>query len=86
MDFNSFIWGLFGSGVGGALVWLAAKKVIDDRVDKKLEPVWAKIDNFKNDYVSKEVCQVTHEHAEKDNKRIEDSLLRIENLIREMPK
>lgn len=78
---TSFLCGLFGSGVGGSLVWLAAQKVIDDRIEKKQEVVWGVIDKIKEEYQPKYACEITHKSVDKDNKRIEDSLLRIEKAV-----
>ena len=80
---SSLLSGLIGSGIGGAIIWLAAQKVIDDRIEKKQEVVWNVIDKIKKDYQPKDVCKVIHEYAEKDTKRIEETLQRIEKLILE---
>ena len=86
MDFNSFLWGLFGSGTGGALVLLAAKKVIDDRIEARQKPMWEAINKIKDEYQPKYACKIIHEYAEKDTKRIEETLQRIEELIRNQQK
>ena len=61
---------LIGTGIGGGIVYLAFQKAVEDIVDDKLKPVWCKIDNFKNDYVLKEVFQVTNAYLEKNLKDI----------------
>lgn len=78
---QSVIGTLIGTGMGGIIVYLAFQKVVEKIIEQKIQPIWDKIDGFKKDYQSKELCKVMHEHAEKDNKRIEEALQRIERLI-----
>jgi hypothetical protein len=82
---SSLLCGLMGSGVGGAIVWLAIQKVIDDSIEKKQKPMWCAIDKIRDDlrqdYCSKDVCNEKHSNVDKENKRIEETLIRIETKI-----
>lgn len=74
---TAFIAALTGTGIGAGVAYLALQKVIDSNVEKRLEPVWKRIDEFKKDYVSKEIFTVT-------NGFFESSLNELKAMMREM--
>lgn len=68
--FGTFI----GTGIGGLIVYLAFQKAVENVVETKLKPVWSKIDNFRTDYLSKEVFKVYNESGTKALDKIEESI------------
>jgi predicted transcriptional regulator len=82
--FYNLISGAVGGSLGGCICWLAVQKVIDDRIENKQKTIWDVVDKIKKEYQPKSTCKIIHEFADKENRRIEETLRRIEEKIDKM--
>lgn len=71
---QAFLGTLTGAGIGGLIVYLAFQKAVENIVKEQLKPVWNRIDEFKNDYLTKELFKVYNESGAKCLDKIEESI------------